>query len=339
MKLGGFGGERMAAAGVKIMPFSLAEGVVGWTGVLRRLPEIAALFRKLRRRFKSIRPSAVLLIDNPGFNLRVAKIAAGYGIPVYYYVCPQVWAWGAQRLLKMRRLLTRAFPILPFEEPLFQAFGIRARFVGHPLLELIPPPASRPDGAKPWVLLLPGSRRDEIAQHLPVLLEAGRRLAREKPRLGWTIAATPETSRQISDMARGSGLPDFKIVAGANYALRSRPLLCWTASGTATLEQGLLGVPQVVVYRMNPINWWIIRRMATVSHVCLVNLVLGRQCVTELLQSDFTADALLAVSRRMLREDGTVARARKYSRELRDKLAGPGATNTVADTILRDLGF
>lgn len=327
----------MAAAGVKLMPFSLAEGVVGWTGVFRRLPEIVSLFRRLRKRLRSIRPSAVLLIDNPGFNLRVAKIAAGYGIPVYYYVCPQVWAWGAQRLLKMRRLLTGAFPILPFEEPLFQAFGIRARFVGHPLLELVPQPPAKPVRARSRVLLLPGSRPDEIAQHLPLMLEAGRRLARARPELGWTIAVTPETSRQISEMALCSPLPDLKIASGADYVLRSRPSICWTASGTAALEQGLLGVPQVVVYRMNPINWWIIKRMATVSHVCLVNLVLGRPCVTELLQADFTAGALIDVSRKMLRDGGTAARARKYGRELRDRLAGPGATNTVADTILRDL--
>lgn len=329
----------MGSAGVRLVPFSLAEGLVGWTGVLGRLPEIASLFSRLRRGLKSAPPSAILLIDNPGFNLRVAKMAAGLGIPVYYYICPQVWAWGAQRLLKMRRFLTRAFPILPFEEPLFQAFGIRARFVGHPLLEVVPRPAAAPDRAKPWVLVLPGSRRDEISQHLPLMLEAGRRLAREKPGLGWIVAATPETSGQVSEMARGSGLPNIKVVSGADYALRSRPALCWTASGTATLEQGLLGVPQVVVYRMNPINWWIIRRMATVSHVCLVNLILGRQRVTELLQDDFTADALTAVSRRILRDGGAASRARQYGRELRDRLAGPGATKAVAETILKDLGY
>ncbi|MEK7765123.1 MAG: hypothetical protein AAB368_02695, partial [bacterium] len=300
----GFGGARMKEAGARVDSTLLGAAVIGWTGVLRHARTYLRLLAGLRRRWRRDPPDAVVLIDNPGFNLRVARIAAARAIPVASFICPQVWGWGAQRLILMRRVLRRAYPVLPFEEDLLRAFGIRAAFLGHPILDVLPArPPSRGaacaraglDPRRPLHLLLPGSRTEEVARHLPLMLEAARRF-RDAGRAQWVVVVTRDSAAAVESFASSSPVA-VTLTRDPGYALRANADLVWTKSGTATLELGLLGVPQVVVYRMHWINWLIVTSRVQVGYAGLVNLILGRRAVPELLQGAFTPDALVRASR------------------------------------------
>jgi lipid-A-disaccharide synthase len=343
----GFGGPAMRAAGAAADPVLFSTPVMGWTGAARHLFRFWSLLRRTRADWVRRRPDALVLIDYPGFNLRLARIAARLGIPTYYFVCPQVWAWGANRLLLMRRVLRRTFPVLPFEEPLHQAFGIASSFLGHPILDALPrrpaaaAAARRTTGVaagRPHAVLLPGSRPSEVDRILPVLLGAAARAARRAPRLAWVVVAAPgvaERVRAAVALRAGDGeTPAVAVAEDPAFALRATAAFAWTASGTASLELGLLGVPQAVVYRGAPLNWWIARRLVRVPHVSLVNLVLGRRAVPELLQGAATAEAVAATAPRLAR--GRAA-ARRIAAELRARLGRPGAASRVARAILADV--
>lgn len=346
IRLAGFGGEAMAAAGVRT-DRSLGRGaIVGWTGVAGHLGMFLRLLRRMRSRWRARPPAAVVLIDYPGFNLRLGAIARRLGIPAYYYVCPQVWAWAPGRLLLMRRILRRAFLILPFEQPLYRACGVRADYVGHPILEILPGrieprgPALRRaglDGRRPLVALLPGSRGEEVRRHLPVFLAAARAVAARRRDVQWAAVAAPGLAGAVRSLAGAGSL--VRVVSDPGYAVRAAAGLAWTASGTSTLELGLLGVPQIVTYRGNWLNWMIARRLVRVPYVSLVNLILGRRAVPEYLQGAMRPDALAAETFRALRTGAAAARSRDIRREL-ERLLSPGresASETVARAIIEDV--
>jgi len=348
IRLAGFGGPRMAAAGVRVDSSLMRGAIMGGTGAIRHLSLYLSLLRGLERAWRVRPPNAVVLVDFPGFNFRVARIARRLGLPVYYYVCPQVWAWAPNRLILMRRVLRRSFPVLPFEEPLHQAFGIRATFPGHPLLEILP---SRPpdrvhalgragfDPGRPLGALLPGSRREEIERILPVQLEAARRVTARRPGLQWVVIAAPGAEPHAAEhlnRAVAAGFP-LSMVHDPDYSVRAHAAFAWTASGTSSLELGLLGVPQAVVYRTSTINWAIGSRMLRIPWVGLVNLLLDRAAVPELLQDALTPEALVRATEPFVRGDGARDAARRRASELRSMLKGSGASRTVAETILEDL--
>ncbi|MEK7476915.1 MAG: lipid-A-disaccharide synthase [Candidatus Coatesbacteria bacterium] len=347
VRLHGFGGPKLAAAGARVDTSLLRGAVMGGTGLVRHLHLYWSLIRNTARTWRTRPPSAVVLIDFPGFNFRVGKIAHRLGIPVYYYVCPQVWAWAPNRLLTLREIVRRSFPVLPFEEPLHQAFGIRAMFPGHPLLEVLPQRA--PDRVRalraaglnpgrPVAALLPGSREGEIERILPVQLAAARRIAVRQPALQWAVIAAPGARPHLAPhltRAAASGLP-VHMVLDAGYGIRAHARFAWTASGTSSLELGLLGVPQVVMYRTSAFNWAIGSRVLRIPWVSLVNLLFDRGVVTELLQGALTPDALVRASAPFVRGEGARVAARRRAAELRRMLAGTGASRTVAATILKD---
>ena len=288
----------------------------------------------------------MVLIDYPGFNLRLGTIAHRLGVPVFYYACPQVWAWAAGRLLLMRRILRRAFLILPFEQPLYRACGVRAGFVGHPILEVLPRRIESRraalrraglDPRRPLLAMLPGSRGEEVRRHLPVFLDAVGRVAARRKDLQCAIVAAPGLEPRIR--AAAAAAPRVKVVRDPRYAIRAAAAMAWTASGTSTLELGLLGIPQVVTYRGNWLNWTIARRLVKVPYVSLVNLILGRRAIAEYLQGAMRPEALVSETRRVLGSGAAAARARREARELKGMLA-PGReppSAAVARTILDDL--
>ena len=347
IRVTGFGGPQLAAVARGPVDGALLAGaVVGWTGVLRHLGRFARLLRATRRRWLARPPAAVVLVDYPGFNLRLATIARQLGIPAYYFSCPQVWAWGANRLLRMRRDLRIAYPILPFEVPLHQAFGIRSEFLGHPLLDLVPtrPPAAAPalrraglDPHRPFAALLPGSRAEELTRHLPVMLAAARRVSARHPRLQWVVIAAPGARARLEFACAADQVPGCRVVEDPGFAIRGHARFAWVASGTATLELGLLGIPQTVLYRSHWLNWAIARRVVKVPYIGLVNLVLGRGAIPELLQSAVTAKALAVTGGRMLRS-AAMGGARRNAADLRARLGTPGSFNRVAHAVLADLG-
>jgi lipid-A-disaccharide synthase len=301
-ELFGMGGERMQAAGVERIVRAEDVSVMGLTEVLAHLPRIYGEFRKLERAIRASRPNVAVLIDFPDFHFRLAREFHRLGIPVIYFVSPQLWAWKKHRIHQVQKYVRKMLVIFPFEEAFYRQHGVEAEFVGHPLAELSPPSISREqfaqqnalDPARTWIGLLPGSRPHEIRDHLPTMLEAARRLPLSNAEpfefivpLAPTLNAAQRASvhQAVQELA-----PDLsvRLVEDARAALfHARASV--VASGTATVEAALIGNPFVVVYRVSALTYAIAKRVVKVPHVAMANLIAGKRVVPELIQNDFTA--------------------------------------------------
>ena len=299
----GMGGERMAAAGLDCIVRSEEMAVMGLTEVVRHLPRIYGEFRKLKKAIRARRPSVAILIDFPEIHFRLAKELHRLGIPVLYFVSPQLWAWKKHRIKLVRKYIDRMLVIFPFEEPFYREQGVQAEFVGHPLAELPPPAVSRAqfaaenglDPAKTWIGLLPGSRPREIRDHLPEILRAARMMAGN---FEFILPLAPTLNEPQRDEVRrlveahGSGL-SVRLVNDARAALHHARASI-VASGTATVEAALAGNPFVVVYRVSALTYAIAKRVVKVPHVAMANLIAGKRVVPELIQSEFTAENIVS---------------------------------------------
>ncbi len=356
----GMGGPRMAAAGVEIVVRSEDMAVMGFTEIVRHLPGIYREFRKLKRAIRARRPTVAVLIDFPEIHFRLAKELHRLGIPVIYFVSPQLWAWKQGRIRKVRKFVQRMLVIFPFEEKFYRDRGVRAEFVGHPLADL-PPPAitrqqfaaeNRLDPAKIWIGLLPGSRLKEIEANLPQMLEAARSLlipdAREDYEFLIPLAPTLDAAQRkvVQRMVEnlGAGLP-VRLVDDARAAL-FHARVSVVASGTATVEAALIGNPFVVVYRVSRLTYAIARRLVKVPHVAMANLIAGKRVVPELIQHDFTAANIVQHLSQLLPDGPARESMMKELGAIREALhvqqqAGlsndQGAIETVAAIVVREI--
>jgi lipid-A-disaccharide synthase len=301
----GMGGERMVAAGLERVVRSEDMAVMGITEVIRHLPRIYGEFRKLKQAVRQRRPDVAVLIDFPDIHFKLAEEFHRLGVPVIFFVSPQLWAWKKHRIKLVQKYVTRMLVIFPFEETFYRERGVQAEFVGHPLAELPLPAISREeyaaeiglDPAATWIGLLPGSRPKEIRDNLPEMLEAARKLAEQaSPNmreyrflvpLAPTLNEQQRADIQAMVQSRGGGVA-VKLVEDARAVLRHARASV-VASGTATVEAALIGNPFVVVYRVSPITYAIAKRVVTVPHVAMANLIAGKRVVPELIQNDFTA--------------------------------------------------
>jgi lipid-A-disaccharide synthase len=301
-ELFGMGGERMQAAGVKRVVRAEDVSVMGLTEVLAHLPRIYGEFRKLKKAIRARRPDVAVLIDFPDFHFRLAREFHRLGIPVVYFVSPQLWAWKKHRIRLVQKYVRKMLVIFPFEEAFYKDHGVEAEFVGHPLAEMPRPAITREQFAHEnslnpnatWIGILPGSRPHEIRDHMPTMLEAARGLAKAHAQtfefvvpLAPTLntAQRAEVHRVIQTLAS-----DFtvRLVEDARAALfHARASV--VASGTATVEAALIGNPFVVVYRVSALTYAIAKRVVKVPHVAMANLIAGKRVVPELIQNDFTA--------------------------------------------------
>ena len=308
-KFFGMGGERMEAAGLEVVVRSVVMAVMGLTEVVRHLPRIYGEFRRLKQIVRERRPDVAVLIDFPEIHFRLAKELHRLGIPVIFFVSPQLWAWKKHRIKLVRRFVRKMLVIFPFEEPFYRGQGVEAEFVGHPLADLPQPTISRKqfaaendlDPDKTWIGLLPGSRSKEIHDLLPEMLQAAWSLEDRKAlnQLNFQylvpLAPTLNAAQRLAVQALvedfGSGL-DIRLVRDARAALfHARASV--VASGTATGEAALIGNPFVVVYRVSPLTYAIAKRVVTVPHVAMVNLIAGKRAVPELIQESFTAENIV----------------------------------------------
>lgn len=338
----GLGGMRMEAAGLRRVVRVEDVAVMGITEIVRHIPQIYREYRKLRRALAVERPSVVVLIDFPDVNLGLARRARQLGIPVVFFVSPQVWAWKKHRLSRIRRDVDRMLVIFPFEEPWYREHGVRATFVGHPLAELPPPSVTREgyaaehalDPKKPWVGLLPGSRPGEIALNLPGMLGAARLLGPENQYL--LPLAPTLTAAHEADIARmvAAEAVSVRLVRDARAALlHARASI--VASGTATVEAALIGNPFVVVYRLGRVSYAVARRFVTVPHVAMVNLIAGERVVPELIQDLFTPAAVAQAIRPLIAKTPERAAMEHSLGRIRQTLKrDTSAIETVADHIL-----
>jgi len=335
----GMGSNELRRAGAELLADSREISVVGIAealGVLKRAREILGdLVRAAERR----RPAAAVLVDFPDFNLRLARELRWLGIPVVYYVSPQVWAWRRGRVRQMAETVDRMLVLFAFETSFYERHRVPVEHVGHPLVDEVPVLAqaweSLPAGALPEryeIALLPGSRRSELEALLPVQLQALALIAKEVPVRARLIRANSIPLSDIeSRLPSGAALEivsedRFEAIAGAHLAL--------CASGTATLETGLLGTPMIVVYRLSGLTWKLARLLVRVPHASLVNLVLGRRTVPELLQNDATPARIAATALGLLRSRSEIDRIRLGLSQLRQRLGRPGASGRAADAVL-----
>jgi lipid-A-disaccharide synthase len=323
-----FGGERCAQAGAELLFHYREYAILGFTGVLASLPRLWRLERALRSRLRAA--DLFIGVDYPGLNLRLAAHARRLGVPVLYYISPQVWAWGAGRIPKMARVIDKLAVILPFEEAFFRARGVSAEFVGHPLVVDETPPEPVPWEAREGVGLLPGSRAQEVARILPVQLGAAAHLAARGSADRFVIGRSPAVPRATYErIVVRSGVAAIIDDDAAAVIRRSR--LALVASGTATLQTALMETPLVVVYRVSPLNYWLARGLVTVDDIGLVNVVLGKRVAPELVQGAATPSALAAAAATLLDDEAQAEAMRVRFRGLRALLGGGRGSARVAE--------
>jgi lipid-A-disaccharide synthase len=350
----GMGGERMATLGLERAVRSEDVAVMGITEVIRHLPRIYREYRKLKSAVDSQKPDIAVLIDFPDIHLKLAEEFKRLGIPVIFFVSPQLWAWKKGRIQKVQRFVDRMLVIFPFEEPFYRDRGVDATFVGHPLADLPLPAISRDAFAtanrlhpqNQWIGLLPGSRAKEIRLNLPEMLTAARQLLAHDPQtefllpLAATLTADQRQMVQAVVSELGAELP-VRLVDDARAALfHARGSI--VASGTATVEAALIGKPFVVVYRVSAITYWIAKRVVTVDHVAMVNLVAGKRIVPELIQDDFHAPRIVQALEPLLAEGRSrtemIANLEAVANRLRSgRKPGETAISSVASIVVKQL--
>jgi len=327
----GTGGARMRTAGVTMLEEH--EGVVGFVEVLKHIPAHYRLYRRLIARLNEGNVGLVICIDYPGFNMRVAAAAAARGVPVLYYITPQVWAWRAGRLKTMAKVITKAAVILPFEEPLLRGAGIDTTFVGHPLLDraqTLPDRASararlglEPEGE--LLALFPGSRAQEIRRHLHDFLAVAAELERQRPGLRVVLSVAPTIELRDDEVP-------VPLVRSASFDVLRAADVALCKSGTTTLEAAVADCPCAIAYRTSPISYAIARRLVRIEHIGLLNIVAGREVAREFVQDAFRP-LDVAAALEPLFDTSSVARQTMLTglAEVRAKLGTPGASRRVAE--------
>jgi lipid-A-disaccharide synthase len=342
LQIVGMGGDHMEKAGVKLFFDSRRLGVMGLVEVIRRWKAVREAYRTVCEQIRSGKVDLVVLIDSPDFNMRVARVAREAGIPTVYYIGPKVWAWRPGRLKTLAGRVDRALLIFPFEEPLYREAGIPCKFVGHPLLDEIPPeldpvwlrqqfgvPASHP-----VVALLPGSRPAEIRLLLPVMLSAAKRLNAKIPDVGYLLPVAPSVDRAAVERMVGRSKLNVRLVAGDAPRVLACADAAVVASGTATLEAALVGTPMVIVYKMAWLTYLAARLLVRIRHVGLVNIVAGRGVAPELLQGRASGRRISRELHRLMTEWEVRREMKRAMVEVSAKLGTPGASMRAAREIL-----
>lgn len=327
-----WGGDLMEAAGATLVKHYRDLAFMGFVEVVANLPTILRNMRFCKRDILGFRPDVVIFIDYPGFNIPISKFAKEQGLKTVYYISPQVWAWKEGRVKTLMKTIDRMLVILPFEQTFYQKWGWQVDYVGHPLVEEI---ARRKadtanagmirKGYEPIVALLPGSRKQEIRKKLPVMLE----VAKHFPECHFIIAQAPGLDDAFLDPFT-AGYPNVERVKGATYNLLMKADAALVTSGTATLETALFGVPEVVCYKGNPISYQIAKRLVRVPYISLVNLIMDKPVVRELIQDDMNAENLTDELRGLLYDQTRRERLAADYASLQTLLAAGGKASEAA---------
>ena len=336
----GLGGDRLEAEGARLLAHVRDVSVVGLFEVLRHLRRLRAVFRSLLNEVDRARPDLAVLVDYAGFNLRLARKLRARGVPVAYYVSPQVWAWRRGRVRTIRETVSHMIVIFPFEEALYREAGVPVTFVGHPLVDLVKPApdpaafltAAGLDPSRPVVAVLPGSRPQEVGHNIPPLAGALRLLAARRPELQFALAVATGLDPRRLDPAL-EGLPLTRL-SGQTHALMGAATLGLVASGTATVEAALVEMPMVVVYRLSRLTYTLGRPFVRVPHYAMANLIAGRRVVKELIQGDFTPEAVAEEALALLDDPPARAALRAELGEVRRRLGPPGASERAAGVVI-----
>jgi lipid-A-disaccharide synthase len=340
----GVGGSRMQAAGVTLLPGIRRADTIGVSLGLAHLRAGVHNLLTLARYLRRTTLDAVVFIDHPGVNLRLARVAKWVGHRVIYYIAPQVWAWAPIRMRLIRRRVDHAVLILPFEEALYRKAGVRCTFVGHPLLDEVAPSYDRDelrkrfglDSSAPVVGLLPGSRESEVRALFPVMLQAAANIARRHPGAQFIVAQAPSiASPLLASLSADAGVKVRVAKDQASEVMAASDVLL-VASGTATLQAAVIGTPMVLTYRTAWLNYWLARWLIRIQWIGLVNIVAGRSIVTELIQQEATPERMSEEASRLLADGPAAREMRAELRKVREALGSPGASRRAAAVVLAE---
>ncbi|HKW57312.1 MAG TPA: lipid-A-disaccharide synthase [Candidatus Acidoferrum sp.] len=339
VSLFGMGGAQMRAAGVEVITDYSEVSVVGITEIVSHLPSLVRAMRRLVAEATRRKPPFAILTDFPGFHLRLARKLRPHDVKNIYYICPQFWAWRPWRVRVVRRRFTRALCIFPFEESFFAKGGVPTKFIGHPLVGHVQATQSRKDffarhsldPQLPLVAILPGSRRAELAQHLPVIRAACARM-QELRRAQFVVAAA--SSAHLGELQTGWE-PNLtvRVVENQTYDALGCADAAIVSSGTATIEAALLDVPTVVIYRVTPLTALLAKPLVRTSYLSMVNLIAERRVVPELIQDELTTESVVRETLRLIEDESARDHLRAGLAEVRQRLGPPGAVERAADEI------
>jgi lipid-A-disaccharide synthase len=341
----GVGGSHMKEAGVRLLRHAEEMAVVGLPGP-KSLLTIFEAFREVSASLTHWRPDLIILIDYPEFNLMVAGRAKRHGIPVMYYVSPQIWAWRSGRINTIRSRVDRMVVILPFEEKLYLEAGVNVSFVGHPLLDLIALENEEgslgrrygENGSSQLIGLLPGSRVSEVSRLLPVMLDTAAIVVDLIPEVHFLVPLAPTIRReQINPYLNGRNLPLTVVTDSTHEVIRACEMIV-AASGTVTLEAAILGTPLVVVYKVNPLTYWLGKRLVKVNHLALANIIAGETVAPELIQHEVTPERIAREAMKIFNDDRRKEWIKRRLQDVRHELGTPGASGKAAAIALELMG-
>jgi lipid-A-disaccharide synthase len=341
LQVSGLGGSHFQSAGGRLLADYHGIAVTGLTEALSKVPEVFAVRRRLLAAARTEKPHALVVIDSPDFNFRLAPGVKRLGVPVVYYVSPQIWAWRRSRINTIRRFADLVLVIFPFEESLYRQHGIPVEFVGHPLVDLTSTSAPREgflraqglNPSAPCVALLPGSRPNEVARILPVLIRALPLVRQRVADVQFVVARAPHLDDAL--FREVASVPRTAVVEGDADTVLAAADVAITASGTATVQTALLDTPMVIVYRVSPLSYQLLRRLVRVDAIGMVNLIAGEKIVPELIQDALTPAAVAEETVSLLTNQDRAARMRDGLARVRTKLGGAGASQRAARAILR----
>ena len=338
----GMGGDELRAAGGEVLFDIKDHGVMGFVEVIKKLPDLFKLRREFARVMDERKPDCLVVVDYPGFNMKLAKLAHDKGIPVVAYIAPSAWAWNKGRAKNVAKIVDKVACIFPFEYDVYKEAGAPVEFVGHPLVDIVHPTMERAEAeawvgkepGRPLVLLMPGSRLMEIERMLDVILEGAKLLQKQMPQVQFAMPrAGTIPLEMLQSKIQTSGL-EVKITEGHNYDLFSVADLALATSGTVTLEAAMCGLPSVILYRTSAITAFIARRVINIPNIGLPNIVAGRQILPELLQEELTPAKLAATAVELLAPERRPQLEANLA-YMKERLGEPGAVNRVAQLILR----
>ena len=333
----GIGGKKMIKAGLNSLENIDKMAVMGFVEVIKHLRFFRNVTMKVLEEIDNCQPRQIILIDYPGFNLRMAKkIKAKFDIPITYYISPQLWAWKENRITIIRKYIDQMLVIFPFEEEWYREREVKAKFVGHPIFDEWTPSSKEElcellnlNADNRIIILYPGSRLQEVKKHLPILIQAAAKLRNEDTSLQFILGATPQIDWNqwiLPDWIQVESKYPQKVLECAELAL--------VASGTATLEAAVFGTPMIIIYKMASISWWISRVLVSVPFAGMVNIIAGREIMPELLQENATPEKVFSTASLILKNPEKIEEMMADLKEVQLKLKGGGASNKVATHIL-----
>jgi len=348
----GLGGERMEKAGVVLLDKLTDLAIVGFSEAIINIVALRRIYRKAKEFLRNEKPDIIVLIDYPGFNLRLASLAKRLKIPLIYYIGPQIWAWRRGRIKDIAELVNKMLVIFPFEEETYREAGVDVSFVGHPLLDTIQPTKSKEevylkyglDPDFPIIGLMPGSRKQEIERLLSIMLEASRKIAKNRKAqfvlplasnipMSYIKERITEFEKDRLNRTKESPLP-ILVVRDEDYNIRRVMTLALVASGTATLENACLGIPMIIIYKVSFFSYLLARLLIRIPIIGLANIVAGKRVVPEFIQRKARSEEIAKVACHWLSNPGIMKEIKKELEKVRERLGTPGASKRVAKIIL-----